>query len=104
NAVAEHPLGGRDAEVDIGLAEARLRLDRTVRMCEPILGNITERPGDAEGITHFAVEPPLLAGFQTSGHRLAALLNEADEIPGQFLDVDRVGRGIPLRHLLSRCG
>jgi hypothetical protein len=63
-------------QLEIGLAEARLDLDRALRIGQPVFGDVTERlhhVGDLVG--RLDLDVAVLARLEVGGERLAAFLD-----------------------------
>ena len=86
--LALHPLQRRRPEVEEGRAEAGLRLDRLLRVDEPVLGDLAEGLDVVGGLVGKAgVGALLLERPEVGGRRLAGLLDERRHVARQLLDV-----------------
>jgi hypothetical protein len=89
---ARHAFDRRRPQVEIGAPEARLHLDRALRIDQPIFGHSRER---SDRVAHVlggvGLERAFLARLEVGGERLAAFFHHAGDVAGELLDVDGGG-------------
>ena len=90
--VAGQAACGMRPEVEIALAERRLELERALGVGEPILGDLAESLYHIDEFGVVGVDSAGLARLEIRRQSLAAFLDHAGEVPGQFLPVGRLGR------------
>src|SRR5262249_49753145 len=86
--LARHSLHRVGPQVEVGFAEIELQFDGTLRVLEPVLGDMPQRFDDVDEFGVFAVDLALLARFHIGGERLAAFFDHAGEVAGELLDID----------------
>ncbi len=86
--LARHAFDRIRPQVEIGLAEARLQLERALRVAQPVLQHVAERLHHVGDLGIVAVDPALLARLEIGRHRPAALLDHAGDVVSELLDID----------------
>ena len=85
--LARHALDRIGPEVEIGLAEARLQLERALRIAQPIVRDLAERFHHIGDLGVLVVDAALLARLEVGGQRPAALFHHAGDVAGELLHV-----------------
>ena len=74
-------------EVEIGLAEAGLQLERALRVAQPVFRDLAERLHHVGDLGVLVVGAALLARLEIGGQRLAAFFHDAGDVAGKLLHV-----------------
>ena len=85
--LARHAFDGIGPEVEIGLAEAGLQLERPLRVAQPVVRDLAERFHHVGDLGVLVVGAALLAGLEIGGHGLAAFFHDAGGVAGKLLHV-----------------
>src|SRR5580698_3338356 len=86
---AGKPLGGRSPEVEIGLAQPALNVERALRILHPVFSDLAESFGDLSDLFgEFAGVAALLARLEIGRKRATAFLDEPRQIARKLFDVD----------------
>ncbi len=85
--LAGHALDRIGPEVEIGLAQARLQLERALRIAQPVFGDLAERLDHVGDLGILVVDAAFLARLEIGGERLAALLDDAGNVVRELLHV-----------------
>ena len=85
--LARHALDRVRPEVEIGLAQARLQLERALRVPQPVVGDLAERFDHIGDLGILVIGAAFLARLEIGGERLAALFHDAGNVAGELLHI-----------------
>jgi hypothetical protein len=89
--LAGHAPGHMRPEVEIGLAQLRLHLQRALRIAQPIVRDLAEGFHHVGHLGVLVVDLAFFPRLEVGGERLAAFFHHPGDVAGELLDLDRAG-------------
>ena len=85
--LARHALDRIRPEIEIGLAEARLQLERALRVAQPVVRDLAERFDHVGDLGILVVDSAFLARLEIGGQGFAAFFHHAGDVAGELLHI-----------------